>query len=78
MRLLCATYSNLNRKKKSSTGFSLTKVAALLDDKTLYFGTKNEHGLDDAYETTMHDMNEFCILWLQLFEPNLIKSKAEQ
>ena len=49
------------------------KIAAMRDDDgVIYLGTKADDGIDNVTESTMDEINEFCLMWLLIFNPEVI------
>jgi hypothetical protein len=71
------------KPKNDGTGYLLTgkkidgvyvnNITAMVDYDNVYLGTKGEDGIDDALLTNKKDLNEFCLMWLLIFNPNVIK-----
>ena len=49
---------------------------ALVSYDNVYLGTKGEDGVDDALLTNKKDLNEFCLMWLLMFNPDVIKEES--
>lgn len=47
-------------------------IAAMSDDGAVYIGTKTDDGIDNVTESTMDEINEFCLMWLLIFNPEVI------
>jgi len=45
----------------------------MVDHDNVYLGTKADDGIDDALLTTVKELNEFCLMWLLIFNPEVIK-----
>ena len=58
---------------KKITGVYVENVAAMVEYDNVYLGTKGEDGIDDALLTKKKDLNEFCLMWLLIFNPDVIK-----
>ena len=54
-------------------GVYVNNIAAKVDYDNVYLGTKAEDGIDDALLTNKKDLNEFCLMWLLMFNPDVIK-----
>lgn len=48
------------------------KIAAMRDSGVVYLGSKDDDGIDNVTETTMDEINEFCLMWLLIFNPEVI------
>ena len=42
------------------------------DGETVYIGTKNDDGIAYPTEMTIDEINEFCLMWLLIFNPDVI------
>jgi hypothetical protein len=58
---------------KKITGVYSGNIGAFTDYDNVYVGAKTEDGLDDTVLTNVKDMNEFCLMWLLIFNPDVIK-----
>lgn len=47
-------------------------IAAMRTDGYFYIGEKAADGIDNVTETTMEEINEFCLMWLLIFDPEVI------
>ncbi len=73
------------KPKDDGTGYILTdrkvdgiyvnNIMALVNHGNVYLGTKGEDGVDDALLTNKKDLNEFCLMWLLMFDPDVIKEE---
>ena len=54
-------------------GVYVNNIAAMIDNGNVYLGTKGDGGIDDAMLTSKEDLNEFCLMWLLMFDPDVIK-----
>jgi hypothetical protein len=54
-------------------GVYVNNIAAKVDYDNVYLGTKGEDGIDDALLTNKKDLNQFCLMWLLMFNPEVIK-----
>ena len=71
------------KPKDDDTGYLLTgkkvdgvyvhNIAAMINYDNVYLGTKGDDGIDDALLTNKKDLNEFCLMWLLIFNPDVIK-----
>ena len=55
------------------TGVYVENILAMVDNGNVYLGTKGVEGVDDALLTNMKDINEFCLMWLLIFNADVIK-----
>ena len=58
---------------KKITGVYVKNIAAMIDFDNVYLGTKGDDGIDDALLTNIKDLNEFCLMWLLIFNADVIK-----
>ena len=58
---------------KKITGVYVNNVAAIVDNGNVYLGTKANDGVDDALLTSLEDMDRFCIMWLGINNPDVLK-----
>ena len=58
---------------KKVTGVYVESLAAMVDYDNVYIGTKGVDGIDDALLTTKDDLNDFCVMWLAIFNPEVLK-----
>jgi hypothetical protein len=58
---------------KKITGVYVNNVAAMVDNGNVYLGTKADDGIDDALLTNLEDMDRFCIMWLGINSPDVLK-----
>jgi len=58
---------------KKITGVYVNNVAAMVDNGNVYLGTKADDGIDDALLTNLEDMDRFCIMWLGINNPDVLK-----
>ena len=56
------------------TGVYVENIAAMTDYDNVYLGTKSDDGVDDALLTTKEELNDFCIMWLAIFKPDVMKN----
>jgi len=47
-------------------------LAAIASDGDVFVGTKTVDGIDYPTVTTVEDMNKFCLMWLLIFDPEVI------
>lgn len=59
-------------RKAKVTGVYVKNIAAKVDNVNVYLGTKADDGIDDALLTNIEDMNEFCLMWLLIFNESVI------
>jgi len=58
---------------KTVEGVYVNNIAAKVDYDNVYLGTKGVDGIEDALLTNKKDLNEFCLMWLLMFNPDVIK-----
>ena len=58
---------------KKITGVYVNNVAAMVDNGNVYLGTKADDGIDGALLTNLEDMDRFCIMWLGINNPDVLK-----
>jgi len=58
---------------KKITGVYVNNIAAMVDNGNVYLGTKADDGIDDAMLTNFEDMDRFCIMWLGINNPDVLK-----
>ena len=58
---------------KKVTGVYVENIAAMIEFDNVYLGTKGDDEINDALLTSMKDINEFCLMWLLIFDPDVIK-----
>ena len=58
---------------KTINGVYVNNIAAMVEHKNVYLGTKSDDGIDDALLTNKKDMDEFCLMWLLINNPDVIK-----
>lgn len=47
-------------------------ITAVRDDDVVYIGTKVDGGIDNVTKATMDEINEFCLMWLLIFNQSVI------
>ena len=55
------------------SGVYTNNIAAMIQHGNTYLGSKGEEGVDDALLTTKEALNTFCIMWLAIFNPDVLK-----
>jgi len=75
------------KPKDDDTGYLLTgkkvdgvyvhNIAAMINYDNVYLGTKGDDGIDDALLTNLKDMDRFCIMWLGINNPDVLKGEDE-
>jgi len=55
------------------TGIYTKNIAAMVEHGNTYLGAKGEDGVDDALLTTKQELTDFCIMWLAIFNPDVLK-----
>ena len=53
-------------------GVYCENLAAMKDYDNVYLGIKDDDGIDNAILTNVDDMNEFCLMWLLIFNSEVI------
>lgn len=48
-------------------------LAAMKMDGVVYVGQKSIDGIDSPVSMSAADMNKFCLMWLCIFDPSVIK-----
>lgn len=48
-------------------------LAAMKMDGVVYVGQKSIDGIDSPVSMSVSDMNKFCLMWLCIFDPSVIK-----
>ena len=75
-------HANFN-KEEDNSGYTLTEdnkvtgiyvgdLAAIKEGDKVYLGEKIEQGICYPVVTTLEEMNQFCIMWLCIFQPEVI------
>lgn len=54
-------------------GVYVDNLAAMIDNGNVYIGTKGYDEINNATLTNMKDLNEFCLMWLLIFNSGVIK-----
>lgn len=62
---------------KTIHGVYVNNVAAMVEYENVYLGTKVDDGIDDALLTNKEDMDRFCIMWLGINNPDVLKEDKE-
>jgi len=57
------------------TGVYAGEFAASLEGGEVYAGIKSATSIEDPALLTRREMNEFCIMWLALFDPTALKEE---
>lgn len=67
----------LSKDGKNSvvTGIYSSKLAACVDGNDCYVGTRDENEIVDSTFLSKDDMNKFCLMWLLIFNPDVIKDE---
>ena len=59
---------------KVITGVYCGDIAAMkLADGSVVNGTKNDDSIEQATLVSMDEMNKFCLMWLCIFDPSVVK-----
>ena len=53
-------------------GVYYENLCAMKDYNNVYLGIKADDGVDNAILTNIDDMNEFCLMWLLIFNSEVI------
>jgi len=65
---------DLKGDTKAITGVYCGGVSAMkLNDDEVVVGAKTIDGIDNPTLTTTKEMNEFCLMWLLIFDQDVIK-----
>lgn len=64
--------SHKGDKSAKVTGVYVNNIAAMVEHDNIYLGTKVDGGIDDVTLTNLKDINEFCLMWLLIFNPSVI------
>ena len=74
--------SNVVEMFPDSSGYILTdekiegvyneKLAAWKKDGQVLVGEKSEFGIDNVVAMSVDDLNQFCIMWLAIFNPEVL------
>tara|TARA_R110000850_G_scaffold100316_7_gene207541 strand:+ start:2490 stop:2756 length:267 start_codon:yes stop_codon:yes gene_type:complete len=67
------TDSDETKGKSKIAGVYVENITAMVEHDNVYLGTKGDNQIDDALLTNMKDMNEFCLMWLLIFNSDVIK-----
>lgn len=68
----------IHNKNKAIYGVYCGDIAAMkLKDGNIVIGTKNDDSIEKATFASMDQMNQFCIMWLSIFDPDVIKYDDE-
>ena len=59
------------------TGVYVNNVAAIVKNGNVYLGTKSDDGVTDALLTNEKDMNRFCLMWLGISDPDVLKNEVK-
>ncbi len=54
-------------------GVYVNNIAARVDYGNVYLGVKCDDGIEHSLLTNKEDLNEFCLMWLLMFNPDVIK-----
>jgi len=66
------TMDDLDNGQKRVTGVYVGDIAAIKDGNEVYLGEKVEQGISYPVVTDIDKMNQFCIMWLCIFQPEVI------
>ena len=58
-------------------GIYAENVCAMVDNNNVYLGTKGDRQIDDALLTSKENLNAFCVMWLAIFNPDVLKEEEE-
>ena len=70
--------NNTDENNIKIEGVYVENISAMVDNGNVYLGTKGDNQIDDALLTNMKDMNEFCLMWLCIFNPSVIVEDDSQ
>ena len=56
----------------SVVGVYVDGLASISDGNSVSVGQKCNDGIDNAVSLSVGDMNEFCLMWLLIFNPKVI------
>jgi hypothetical protein len=62
---------------KEINGIYAENVCAMVDNGNVYLGTKGIDQIDDALLTSKKNLNDFCLRWLAIFNPDVLKYDEE-
>jgi len=65
-------------ENKSVVGVYVGNIGAISEEEGVYLGTKEDDGLSYPTLNTMEEMNQFCIMWLCIFQPEVIVEDKEE
>ena len=54
-------------------GIYAENVCAMVDNGNVYLGTTGDRQIDDALLTSKENLNTFCLMWLAIFNPDVLK-----
>lgn len=66
------TMTDADNGQKRVTGVYVGDLAAIKEGDEVYLGEKIEQGISYPVVTTIEEMNQFCIMWLCIFQPEVI------
>ena len=69
------TDSEETEGNRKITGVYVENIAAMVQHGNVYLGTKGIDQIDDALLTNIKDINEFCLMWLLIFNADVIKEE---
>jgi len=58
------------------TGVYVDVIAAQVEHDNVYLGAKFDDGIGDPVLTNVKDLNKFCLMWLLIFDPDVIKEES--
>ena len=65
----------MDDRDNSVDGIYRGSIAAMkLEDGNVVIGTKSDDGIEQATFASMDEMNEFCLMWLLIFNQSVIKN----
>lgn len=65
--------SHKGKEPAKVTGVYVDSLSAMVEHDNVYIGTRVDGGIDNSVLTNMKDINEFCLMWLLIFNPDVIK-----
>jgi hypothetical protein len=54
-------------------GIYTENVCAMVDNGNVYLGKKGDNEINDALLTSKENLNTFCLMWLAIFNPDVLK-----
>ena len=60
----------LIKDEEEITGVYVGEMAALIEEGVVYAGLRDLEGIDEPAMLNMEEMNQFCVMWLGIFDPS--------